>query len=204
MVDMPSLPPAIVVERTTSQMPPDIYSRLLKDRIIWVGSKIDASVANIVMAQLLFLENEDSNEEIFMYINSPGGSVDAVLGIYDTIQFIQPDVMTICAGGSYGLATLLLSAGTRGKRYALPNALLNLHSPRADITGYAPEVKVAEGQAKKIEERIGRLLAQHTGQTLEKIAEDFQADRYFTPEEALEYGLIDEILNKSPELVAQG
>lgn len=178
----------------------DVYTRLIKERIIWLGDKIDAKVANTIMAQLLFLENDDSSEDIYMYINAPGGSVDAALGIYDTMQFIQPDIVTICAGGSYGMASLILAAGTKGKRYALPNAIIHHRSAKKDISSYAPEVPLSDEFMNKVESRVNYLLAQHTEQPVEKIQTDFQGETYFTAEEAIQYGFIDEIITRNPEL----
>ncbi len=193
---------ADILERLgrSNELGGDVYSRLLKERIIWVGSKIDATVANNVMAQLLFLENDDRDEDIYLYINSPGGLVNAGLGIYDAMQFIQPDVVTLCAGSSYGIATLLLSAGAPGKRYALPNAIIHQHLSKTDFSGYAPDVQMEDNQLKALESRIFGLIAAHTNQTLEKVSSDLQRDNFFTPQQALEYGLIDEIVTKNPGL----
>jgi ATP-dependent Clp protease protease subunit len=193
------MPSANVTERTPrGEVSVDVYTRLVKERIIWVGNKIDADVANTIMAQLLFLENSDREEDIYMYINSPGGAIDSVLGIYDTMQFIQPDVVTICAGSCYGAATILLAAGTPGKRYSLPNSLIHHRVSKRDITAFPAEVQINEESLKKIENRVNGLLARHTGQPLEKIVADFQQDRFLLPEEALQYGIIDEVITENP------
>jgi ATP-dependent Clp protease, protease subunit len=191
-----------VIERTPrGEVAMDVYTRLLKDRIIWLGAPIDAAVANTIMAQLLYLEHDDADEDIYMYINSPGGSVDAGLGIYDTMQFVQPDIVTICAGSSYSMATVLLCAGAKGKRFALPNAIIHQHPARIDnISGYTPDVQIHAKQMLNIENRLKSIIAQHTGQPLEKIETDFQRDRFFTSEEAVKYGLIDEIITRNPNL----
>lgn len=187
-----------VVEKTArGEVTVDVYTRLLKDRIIWLGEKIDTKVANEIMAELLFLEHDDPEEDVFMYINSPGGSVDAAMGIYDTMQFIQPNIVTICAGGSYSMATLLLCAGTEGKRYALPNATIHQYISRGDVSDYTPNVQVNDAQLKRLVGRVYRAIALHTKQPLEKVEADFQTDNYLTAEEALEYGFIDEIITKS-------
>lgn len=195
--------PQVIEKTPRGEMAMDVYTRLLKDRIIWLGTAIDAEVANDIMAQLLFLEHDDSQEDIYMYINSPGGSVADGMGIYDTMQFIQPDVVTICAGGAYSMATVLLCAGAKGKRYALPNAIIHQHP--ALWRGFsnaqsAPDVQIHAKHLNDIENRIKRIMATHTGQPYEKIAADLERDRYFTAEEAVEYGLIDEILTKNPVL----
>lgn len=195
--------PQVIEKTPRGEMSMDVYTRLLKDRIIWLGTAIDAEVANDIMAQLLFLEHDDSTEDIYMYINSPGGSVADGMGIYDTMQFIQPDVVTICAGGAYSMATVLLCAGTKGKRYALPNAIIHQHPALwRGLSGSqsAPDVQIHAKHLFDIENRIKRIMALHTGQPYEKIAADLERDRYFTAEEAVEYGLIDEILTKNPVL----
>ncbi|MEI6045375.1 MAG: ATP-dependent Clp protease proteolytic subunit [Chloroflexota bacterium] len=192
--------PTVIEKTPKGENAVNVYTRLLKERIIWLGSEINAEVANIVMAQLLFLEHEDENEEIYMYINSPGGSVDAGMGIYDTMQFVQPDIVTLCAGGSYSMATVLLAAGAKGKRYALPNAVIHMHPLGQDISGYGPDVQIKAQHLKNVETRIYQILASHTGQPAPKIESDFQRDRYFTSQEALNYGFIDEIITRSPAL----
>jgi ATP-dependent Clp protease, protease subunit len=195
--------PQVIEKTPRGEMAMDVYTRLLKDRIIWLGTPIDAEVANAVMAQLLFLEHDDSEEDIYMYINSPGGSVADGMGIYDTMQFIQPDVVTICAGGAYSMATVLLCAGAKGKRYALPNAIIHQHSALWQGIGTgtsSPDVQIQAKHLLDIENKIKRIMAFHTGQPFEKIATDLERDRYFTSEEAVEYGLIDEILKKNPIL----
>lgn len=193
--------PQVVEKTPRGEVPVNVYTRLLKERIIWIGTPIDANVANGVMAQLLFLEHEDPQEDIYLYINSPGGAVDDGLAIYDTMQFVQPDIVTLCAGSSYSMATFLLCAGAKGKRYALPNAIIHHHASRIDkLSGYSQDVQIHAKQMLAIESRLNSIMAHHTGQSLEKIETDFQRDRFFTAEEALEYGLIDQIITKSPQL----
>ncbi len=192
--------PSIVERTPQGDVVVNVYARLIKDRIIWLGKGIDSEVANIVMAQLLYLEHEDPEEDIYMYINSPGGSVDAGLGIYDTMQFVQPDIVTICAGSSYSMATVLLCAGAKGKRYALPNAIIHQHPATSDLSGFSPDVQIRARQLVNIEARLNKIMALHTGRPVEQIEADFQRDRFFTAEEALEYGFIDEIITRSPEL----
>jgi ATP-dependent Clp protease protease subunit len=195
--------PQVIEKTPRGEMAMDVYTRLLKDRIIWLGTAIDAEVANDIMAQLLFLEHDDAEEDIFMYINSPGGSVADGMGIYDTMQFIQPDVVTICAGGAYSMATVLLCAGAKGKRYALPNAIIHQHPALWQGLGGAqssPDVQIQARHLFDIENRIKKIMAFHTGQPLDKIAADLERDRYFTAEEAVQYGLIDEIITKNPVL----
>ena len=190
-----------VVERTPhGEVAMDVYTRLLKDRIIWLGTGINAAVANAVMAQLLYLEHDDPTEDIYMYINSPGGSTDDGMGIYDIMQFVQPDIVTICAGSSYSMATILLCAGARGKRYAMPNAVIHQHPSRSGFSGNAPDVEIQARQLLDKEKRLNEIMAFHTGQPYERIDADFSRDRFFTPQEAVEYGLIDQIISRSPEL----
>ncbi len=191
-----------VIERTPrGDITLDIYTRLLKDRIIWIGTEINPQVANAVMAQLMYLDHDDAKEDIYMYLNSPGGSVKDGLGIYDAMQFVQPDVVTICAGGCYSMATILLSAGAKGKRFALPNSTIHQHpTSNQGIGGTNPDVQIHAKHLLDMDNKLKKIMALHTGQPMERIGADFDRDRYFTPEEAIEYGLIDQIITKSPDL----
>ena len=175
----------------------DIYSRLLKDRIIFLGGPITDQVANAVIAQLLFLQHEDSKKEISVYVNSPGGSVTAGMAIYDTMQFVKPDVSTMCVGMAASMGAVLLAAGKKGRRFALPNSEILLHQVMGGVEGQATEVEITARQILKIKDRLNHVLAKHTGQTVQKIEKDTDRDFYLTPEEALKYGLIDDIVKKS-------
>ncbi|MFP4201147.1 MAG: ATP-dependent Clp protease proteolytic subunit, partial [Clostridia bacterium] len=172
----------------------DIYSRLLKDRIVFVGSAIDDTVANLIIAQLLFLEADDPDRDVSMYINSPGGAVDSGLGIYDTMQHIKPDVVTYCLGLSASMSALLLAGGADGKRYALPNARMMIHQPQGSAGGSASDVKIYADEIIKMRRRYAELMAQHTGQTVERIEKDSDRDFFMSSEEAKEYGIIDAVL----------
>jgi len=185
----------IVVEKSSSgERAYDIYSRLLKERIVFVTGPINDAVANTVIAQLIYLENEDSKKDIYLYINSPGGIVTSALAIYDTIQFVKPDVSTICVGMAASGAALILAGGKRGKRYSLPNAEILLHQVMGGAEGQAIEVEIAARHIIKIKTRINQLLAKHAGQPLKKIEKDTDRDFYMTPEEAKSYGVIDKII----------
>lgn len=200
--NIPYNPPAVIERTSRGDVTLDVYTRLLKDRIIWLGTEINGSVSNGIMAQLLYLEHSDPDEDIYMYINSPGGAISDGLAIYDTMQFIKPDVVTICAGGSGGISTLLLCAGATGKRYALPNAMIHLN-PAASDEAEADEAAKVKSKARLLksqQQRVRETLTRHTNQSIERISEDFNRDEYITPEEAIEYGLIDEIITKSPNL----
>ncbi|MBE0477705.1 ATP-dependent Clp endopeptidase proteolytic subunit ClpP [Candidatus Aerophobetes bacterium] len=185
----------IVVERTArGERAYDIYSRLLKDRIIFIGSVIDDAVANTVIAQILFLEVQDPQKDIHLYVNSPGGLVTAGLAIYDTMQYVKPDVSTICMGQAASAAALLLAAGARGKRFSLPNANILIHQPMGGIRGQATDIGIQARQILKIKDRINDILVKHTGQPKEKIEKDTDRDFYMSAEEAKEYGIIDEVI----------
>ena len=185
----------IVVEKTSmGERAYDIYSRLLKERIVFVTGPINDAVANTVIAQLIYLENEDSKKDIYLYINSPGGIVTSALAIYDTMQFIKPDVSTICVGMAASGAALILAGGNRGKRYSLPNAEILLHQVMGGVEGQAIEVEIAARHIIKIKNRINQIIAKHTGQSLKKIEKDTDRDFYMTPEEAKSYGVIDKIV----------
>ena len=192
---MPLIP--YVIEQTgRGERSYDIYSRLLKDRIIFLGEAVDDVTANIVVAQLLFLESEDPSKDIHLYINSPGGSVTAGLAIYDTMQYIKCDVSTICVGLAASMGALLLSGGAKGKRMALPNAEIMIHQPSGGARGQETEIRIAAEQILKTRERLNEILAANTGQPLEKVQADTERDNYMTPEEALAYGLIDRVITQ--------
>ena len=185
----------IVVEKSSSgERAYDIYSRLLKERIIFVTGPINDAVANTIIAQLIYLENEDSKKDIYLYINSPGGAVTSALAIYDTVQFVKPDVATICVGMAASGAALILAGGKHGKRYALSNAEILLHQVMGGAEGQAIEVEIAARHIIKIKTRINQLLSKHIGQPLKKIEKDTDRDFYMTPEEAKSYGVIDKII----------
>jgi len=172
----------------------DIYSRLLKDRILFIGTPIDDYVANLVIAQLLFLQMEDKDKEISVYINSPGGSVTAGLAIYDTIQFIKCDVATFCVGQAASMGALLLSAGTKGKRFVLPNSRVMIHQPWGGVQGAAADISIQAKEILKLRDRINEILVLHTGQSLEKIQKDTDRDYFMSAQESKDYGLIDEVI----------
>jgi len=185
----------IVVERTArGERAYDIYSRLLRDRIIFIGQPIDDNVANTVIAQMLFLEVQDPKKDMKLYINSPGGLVTSGLAIYDTMQYVQPDVSTICMGQAASAAALLLAAGTRGKRLSLPNANILIHQPMGGARGQASDVGIQARQILRIKDRLNEIFVKHTGQPKEKIERDTDRDFYMTAEEAKEYGLIDKVI----------
>ncbi|HJR75563.1 MAG TPA: ATP-dependent Clp endopeptidase proteolytic subunit ClpP [Nitrospiraceae bacterium] len=187
----------IVIEQTNrGERAYDIYSRLLKDRIIFLGAPIDDIFANLIIAQLLFLEAEDPEKDINLYINSPGGSVTAGLGIYDTMQYVKPPITTICLGQAASMGALLLTAGSKGKRYALPNARVMIHQPMGGFQGQATEIDIHAREILKIRERLNDILAKHTGQALDKIALDTERDYFMSGEEAKKYGLIDEVITR--------
>ncbi|SES93383.1 ATP-dependent Clp endopeptidase proteolytic subunit ClpP [Anaerobranca gottschalkii] len=187
----------IVVEQTNrGERSYDIYSRLLKDRIIFIGSPIDDNVANLVIAQLLFLEAEDPDKDIYLYINSPGGSVSAGLAMYDTMQYIKPDVSTICVGMAASMGAFLLAAGAKGKRFALPNSEIMIHQPSGGFQGQASDIKIHAEHILKIKNRINEILAERTGQPIEKIERDSDRDRFMSAQEALEYGIIDKVMER--------
>lgn len=192
----------IVIETTNrGERAYDIYSRLLKDRIIFLGAPIDDVFANLIIAQLLFLEAEDPEKDINLYVNSPGGSVTAGLGIYDTMQYVKPPINTICLGQAASMGAFLLTAGTKGKRFALPNARVMIHQPMGGFQGQATEIDIHAREILKIRERLNEIMAKHTGQPLEKIAQDTERDYFLSAEEAKQYGLIDEVITRPPKLL---
>ncbi|NLM51998.1 MAG: ATP-dependent Clp endopeptidase proteolytic subunit ClpP [Firmicutes bacterium] len=191
-----SLVPMVVEQTNRGERAYDIYSRLLKDRIIFIGSAIDDTVANLVIAQLLFLESEDPDKDINIYINSPGGSVYSGLAIYDTIQYIKPDVSTICVGLAASMGAVLLAAGTKGKRFALPNSRVMVHQPLGGAQGQAVDIEIHAREIIRVREQINEILARHTGKDIAQIAKDTDRDYFMSAEEAKAYGLIDGVLQK--------
>ena len=190
----------MVVERSNrGERAYDIYSRLLKDRIVFIGGAIDDSVANVVVAQLLFLEAEDPDKDIHLYINSPGGVVTAGLAIYDTMQYIRPDVSTICIGQAASMGSLLLAAGTAGKRYALPFARIMIHQPLGGAQGQSTDIQIQAREILRLREIGNDILVKHTGQEREKIVQDTERDNFMNAQEAKEYGLIDEVISVRPK-----
>jgi ATP-dependent Clp protease protease subunit len=186
--------PIVVEQSSRGERAYDIYSRLLKDRIIFMGEQVHDGMANTVIAQMLFLESEDPDKDINVYINSPGGSVTAGLAIYDTMQYIKPDVATICMGQTTSMAALLLTAGTTGKRYALPHARIMIHQPLGGAQGQATDIDIHAREILKIRDTINQIIAKHTGQPIERIIKDTERDFFMSAEEAKEYGLIDRII----------
>jgi len=191
----------IVIEQTGRiERAYDIYSRLLKDRIVFIGTPIDDQVANVVIAQLLFLEAEDPKKDIYLYINSPGGYVTSGLAIYDTMQYIKPDVVTICMGMAASMAAVLLCAGQKGKRYALPHSRIMIHQPMGGVQGQAIDIKIHADEIMKIRKILNEILSKHTGQPIEKIERDTDRSFFMSPYEAKEYGLIDEVITTRKEI----
>jgi len=174
----------------------DIYSRLLKERILFIGTQIDDAVANLVIAQLLFLESEDPEADIHMYINSPGGSVSAGLGMYDMMQYVKPDICTYCTGLAASMGAVLLAAGTKGKRYALPHSQIMIHQPLGGAQGQAADIAIQAKQILLLKEKLNHILVRHTGQPYEKIEKDTDRDRYLSADEAKVYGLVDNVINE--------
>ena len=192
--------PTVVEQTGRGERAYDLYSRLLRDRIVFLGSAVGDEVAALVTAQLLFLESEDPDKDIHFYINSPGGSVTAGLAIYDTMQYIKPDVSTLCVGQAASMGALLLAAGATGKRFALPHARVMIHQPLGGAEGQASDIEIQAREVLRIREQLNQILSQHTGQSLEKIAQDTDRDFFFSPEQALEYGLIDQVVeNRGPK-----
>jgi ATP-dependent Clp protease protease subunit len=187
----------IVIEQTgRGERAYDIYSRLLKDRIIFLGEVIEEHLANLVVAQMLFLESEDPEKDINLYINSPGGSVTAGLGIYDTMQYIKCPVSTICVGQAASMAAVLLAAGTEGKRIALPNSRIMLHQPLGGVQGQATDIEIHAKEIRKIRDRLNEIISKHTNQDIEKVARDTDRDFFMSAEEALSYGIVDKVIEK--------
>ncbi|MFD2612540.1 ATP-dependent Clp endopeptidase proteolytic subunit ClpP [Paenibacillus gansuensis] len=191
-----NLVPMVVEQTNRGERSYDIYSRLLKDRIIFLGSAIDDDVANLVIAQLLFLAAEDPEKDIHLYINSPGGSVTAGMGIYDTMQFIKPDVSTICVGMAASMGSLLLTAGAKGKRFALPNSEVMIHQPLGGVRGQAADIKIHADWIIKTKQKLNQIYVERTGQPYEKIDRDTDRDNFMDAHEALAYGLIDKVITR--------
>jgi ATP-dependent Clp protease, protease subunit len=186
--------PMVIEQSGRGERAYDIYSRLLKERVIFLVGPVDESTANLVVAQMLFLESENPDKDINFYINSPGGSIAAGFAIYDTMQFIKPDVSTLCIGMAASMGAFLLGAGTKGKRFALPNSTVLIHQPLGGFQGQASDIAIHAKYILSLRERLNRLLAQHTGKPIEQIDRDTDRDNFLTPDEALEYGLIDKVL----------
>lgn len=191
---MSALIPIVVEQTNKGERSYDIYSRLLKDRIIFLGSVIDDDVANTVVAQMLFLEAEDPDKDIYLYINSPGGSISAGMAIYDTMQYIRCEVSTICIGLAASMGAFLLAAGAKGKRKSLPNSEIMIHQPLGGMSGQASDIKIHADHIIRIRQKMNEILAERTGNSVEKVASDTDRDNFLTAEEALEYGIIDEIV----------
>ena len=192
---MPYMPVPYVVEQThRGERSYDIYSRLLKDRIIMLGTEIDDEVANVVVAQMLFLESEDPDKDINVYVNSPGGSVTAGLAIYDTMQYVKPAVSTICVGQAASMGAMLLLAGAKGKRFALPNARIMIHQPMGGVKGQATDIDIQAREILRMKAKLNEIIVKHTGQSLERIEKDTDRDYFMGPVEAKQYGIIDEVV----------
>ncbi len=190
----------IVVEQTNrGERSYDIYSRLLKDRIVFLGTPIDDHIANLIIAQLIFLEADDPGQDIFLYINSPGGIVTSGMAIYDTMQYIKPDIQTICIGQAASMGAVLLAAGAKGKRHTLPNTRIMIHQPSGGFQGQAADIEIQSREIRKLRDRLDAILAKHTGQTQEKISTDSDRDFFMSGEDAKEYGLVDAVIVSRPE-----
>ena len=194
---MSFLIPTVIEKTTYGERAYDIYSRLLKDRIIFLGTEIDDSVANTVIAQLLFLESQDKTKDIKLYINSPGGSVTAGLAIYDAMQYVKSDVSTICIGMAASMGAVLLAAGAKGKRFVLPNSEIMIHQVLGGFQGQATDIKIHAERILKTKDRLNQILAQHTGQPIKKVEGDTDRDNFMSAEEALKYGLVDKVIKKA-------
>lgn len=190
--------PTVIEKSNLGERAYDIYSRLLKDRIVFLGSVINDQVANAVIAQLLFLENENPKKDIIMYIQSPGGHVTAGMAIYDTMQYIKPDVVTVCIGMAASMGAVLLTGGAKGKRFSLPNAEIMIHQPLGGVEGQATDIAIHAEHIVQLKGRLNKIIAKHTGQSLSQVVKDTDRDRFMTAEEALKYGLIDKIVEKRP------
>ena len=193
------LVPVVVEQSARGERAYDIYSRLLKDRIVFIGTPVDDLVSNLVIAQLLFLQMEDPDKDISVYINTPGRSVTAGLAIYDTMQFVKPAVSTYCVGQAASMGALLLCAGTKGKRFALPNSRIMIHQPWGGVEGAAADISIQAKEILRLRERIDEILAKHTGQTLEKIRQDSDRDYFMSADEAKAYGIVDDVIHPGPK-----
>jgi len=198
---MPVYAPYVIERSSRGERSYDIFSRLLMDRIVFLGSAINDDVANVIIAQLLFLQSDNPDKDVYMYINSPGGSVYAGMAIYDTMKFLSCDVNTYCMGIAASMGSFLLSAGTKGKRYALPNSRIMLHQPSGGSQGTAADIEIQARELLYVRERMNEIYAENTGQTLERIAEDLDRDRFMSPEEAVQYGLIDHVIQHKGQVI---
>jgi len=194
-----NLVPIVIEQTSRGERSYDIYSRLLKERVVFVVGPVEDYMANVIVAQLLFLESENPDKDIHLYINSPGGSVTAGLAIYDTMQFIKPDVSTMCIGQAASMGALLLAGGAKGKRYALPNATIHMHQAMGGAQGQAADIEIAAREIMRMQEIIRGIIVKHTGQPLDKVVHDTDRDFYLNPEQATEYGIVDEVLIKPVE-----
>ena len=190
--------PTVIEQSGRGERAFDIYSRLLRDRIIYLGEGIDSDLANLIVAQLLFLDSEDPEKDIYLYINSPGGSVSAGMGIYDTMRHVRPDVCTICMGIAASMGAFLLSGGTKGKRMSLPHSRIMIHQPLGGAQGQATDIEIQAKEILYLKKYLNECLAEHTGQPIEKITEDTERDFFMSATEAMEYGIIDQVYNRNP------
>ena len=190
--------PMVVEQSGRGERAYDIYSRLLKERVIFLVGPVNDMTANLVVAQLLFLESENPDKDIYLYINSPGGSITAGMGIYDTMRFVKPDVSTLCVGQAASMGAFLLAAGAKGKRFSLPNSKVMIHQPSGGSQGQATEIEIAAREILKTREQMNKIMAERTGQPLEKIARDTERDYYMTADEAKDYGVVDQVISKRP------
>ncbi len=202
MPTMMNLVPMVVEQTARGERAYDIYSRLLKERVIFIVGQVEDHMANLVVAQLLFLESENPDKDIALYINSPGGSVSAGLSIYDTMQFIKPDVSTMCVGQAASMGAVLLAGGAKGKRYALPHSRMMIHQPLAGFQGQASDIDIHAREVLETRDRLNRILSKHTGQTVEKIGRDTERDNFMGGEAAVAYGLIDRVMERRGEATA--
>lgn len=193
------LVPTVIEKTAMGERAYDIYSRLLKERIVFLGTGVDDTVANLIIAQLLFLQSEDPNQDITLYINSPGGSVSAGLAIFDTMEHIKPDVSTICVGMAASMGAFLLAMGAKGKRFALPNSRVMIHQPSGGFEGTAADIEITAKEILKIREKLNALLAERSGQSVDKIASDSDRDYWMSASEAADYGLVDKVIKKQPD-----
>jgi len=193
------LVPMVVEQTNRGERAYDIYSRLLKDRIIFLGTPVDDYVANLIIAQLIFLEADDPNQDVFLYINSPGGMVTSGMAIYDTLQYIKPDVQTICIGQAASMGAVLLAAGAKGKRHTLPNSRIMIHQPSGGFQGQATDIEIHARETMKIKEKLNQILAKHTGQTVERVTADSDRDYFMSSDEAKNYGLVDDVIVSRPD-----
>ena len=196
LIKASTLVPIVVEQTARGERSYDIYSRLLKERVIFMVGPVEDHMANLIVAQLLYLESENPDKDIHFYINSPGGSVTSGLSIYDTMQFIKPDVSTMCLGQAASMGAILLARGTKGKRFALPNSRIMIHQPSGGYQGQASDIHIHAQEILKIREKLNKIMAEHTGQSIEKIAVDTERDNFMNADEAVSYGIIDQVLNK--------